>query len=191
MGLTIHYSGMLRNPNQIHDLVTEAIDISKSMRWTYDLIDPIPDIPIQGVLVAPEKSEPLWLTFHKEGFMCSPLLYSYVQEATGESISAEAENWLFTKTQYAGVEAHMAMIRFMRYLSEKYFEHFEMHDESQFWETNDEAICRKRFGEYERIMDMMGEALDQLEMDPDESPESVADKIEGILKERYGKWEKG
>jgi hypothetical protein len=186
MGLTIHYSGKLRNSSSIPSLIAEVVDIAESMQWSYQIIEPLPDIPVQGVLVSPEGSEPLWLTFHEEGFMCNPLLYSYVQEVEGVGIPESAEQWLFTKTQYAGVEAHMAMIRLMRYLSEQYFEHFELHDESGYWETNDETICRQKFGEYNRLIDMVGDALDSMEIDPEESKEEVINKIEKILTEKFG-----
>ena len=186
MGLTIHYSGKLRNPASIPSLIAEAIDISKSMQWPFETIEPMPDVPVRGVLISPEGSEPLWLTFHEKGFMCNPLLYSYVQEVEGKGIPAEAEQWLFTKTQYAGVEAHMAMIRLLRYLSEQYFERFELHDESQYWETNDETICRQKFAEYDRLMDMVGNALDQMKFVPGESAESLAERLEKMLVEKFG-----
>jgi hypothetical protein len=81
--------------------------------------------------------------------MCNPILYSYVMKEEGKGIPAEAEQWLFTKTQYAGVETHMAMIRLIRYLDEKYFERFELHDESQYWRPT-----MKRFaGRHLRNMD--------------------------------------
>ena len=147
MGLTIHYSGALRDPADLPTLIAEATDISKSMQWPYELIHPLPDVPVEGILIAPDGSEPLWLTFHKEGFMCNPLLYAYVRDVEGKGIPADAEQWLFTKTQYAGAEAHIAMIKLLRYLSNTYFARFELHDESGYWETDDESVCRKRFGE--------------------------------------------
>ena len=186
MGLTIHYSGKLRNPASISALIAEAVDISKSMQWPYEIIQPLPEVPIEGVLIAPEGSEPLWLTFHESGFMCNPVLYAYVKDVENKDIPEHAEQWLFTKTQYAGVEAHMAMIRLLRYLSQTYFERFELYDESQYWETNDEALCRKKFDEYDRLMGMVGDALDEMEFDPDESKESIIGKIEQMLSERFG-----
>ncbi len=186
MGLTIHYSGKLRNPDALPALIDEAIDISKSLHWPYDLIEASPDIPVSGILVAPEGSEPLWLTFHREGFMCNPMLFEYVMKVEGKEIPADAEQWLFTKTQYAGVEAHIAMIKLLRYLSEKYFERFELHDESKYWETNDESVCRARFGEYDRVLSMVGDALEGMEIGPEESQESVIAKIEKMLEEKFG-----
>jgi hypothetical protein len=186
MGLTIHYSGKLRNPESLSALITEAKDISESMHWANEVIERLPDVPVEGILISPNGSEPLWLTFHEAGFLCNPLLYSYVMEVEGKGIPANAEQWLFTKTQYAGAEAHMALIKLMRHLSQKYFESFELHDESQFWETNDEALCRKKFGESEKFLGMIGDALDSMEIDPAESPETIAGKIEKVLSENFG-----
>ena len=152
MGLTIHYSGMLRSSNLIDQITAEAADIGKSLHWTVQHIPAYPDVPVRGVIMAPEKSEPVWLTFHQQGFLCNPILYEQVMKSTGQSISAEHEQWLFTKTQYAGAEAHINIIRLLKHLSNKYFKRFECHDESHFWETGDEDQCRKRFGEYDKII---------------------------------------
>lgn len=186
MGLTIHYSGMLRNPEVLPSLIQEAVDIAESMQWAYELIDPAPDLPVSGVLLAPEGSEPLWLTFHRDGFMCNPMLFEYVRKVEGKDIPADAEQWLFTKTQYAGVEAHIAMIKFLRHISQKYFDRFELHDESRYWETNDENQCRLIFGKYDQMMSMVGEALDEMDIDSEESQESVIAKIEKMLEEKFG-----
>ena len=186
MGLTIHYSGKLRGPECIQPLIEETIDICQSLNWPYEILPIDPEVPVEGILANPEGSEPLWLTFLKDGTMCNPILYAYVLKEEGQGIPAEAEQWLFTKTQFAGADAHMAMIRFMRYLSEKYFERFELHDESQFWETNDEEQCRKTFEKYGLIMDMMEAALESLEHVPDEPVEKLADRIEKLLGERFG-----
>jgi len=186
MGLTIHYSGKLRNPEAIQPLIAETIDICQSLNWPFEVLPPDPEVPVAGILVNPEGSEPLWLTFQPDGTMCNPILYSYVLKEEGKGIPAEAEQWLFTKTQYAGVETHMAMIRLIRYLNEKYFERFELHDESQYWETNDEEICRKTFEKYGLIMDMMEAALESLEHVPNEPVEQLADRIEKLLGERLG-----
>ena len=186
MGLTIHYCGKLRNPVSLPSLITEAKDISESMHWPYEVIERLPDVPVEGILISPNGSEPLWLTFHEAGFMCNPLLYSYVMEVEGKGIPEDAEQWLFTKTQYAGVEAHMALIKLLRHLSQKYFEKFELHDESLYWETGDETQCRQIFGKYDQMMSMVGDALDDMNIDPGESQESVIAKIEKMLEEKFG-----
>jgi len=47
-------------------------------------------------------------------------------------------------------------------------------------------VCRKRFGEYNLVIGMVGDALDSLKIDPTETSESIADKIEKLLYERFG-----
>ena len=186
MGLTIHYSGKLRSPDLLSSLIHEAADISTSMKWPYEIIEKSPDIPVEGILISPEGSEPLWLTFHEDGFMCNPMLYEYVLKVEGKGIPADAEQWLFTKTQYAGVDAHIAMIKLLRYLKEQYFEKLEVHDESGYWETNNEEKCREIFDRYDSLMNAVGEALDEMEVDPSDSQEVVIAKIEKLLEERFG-----
>jgi hypothetical protein len=186
MGLTIHYSGKLRNPDALSALIREAADISESMKWPYETISKTKDIPVEGILISPEGSEPLWLTFHEDGFMCNPILYGCVFEVEGKEITAEAEQWLFTKTQYAGAETHIALINLLHYLKEQYFERLEVHDESGFWESNDEVKCRETFARHAFMLNEVGNALDELVFDPEASQESVMEMIGKMLEERFG-----
>jgi hypothetical protein len=117
MGLTIHYSGKLRSPEAIQPLMAETIDICQSLNWPFEILPTDPEIPVEGILVNPEGSEPLWLTFQPDGTMCNPILYAYVLKEEGKGIPEEAEQWLFTKTQYAGVDVHMD--RAIRYIEKE------------------------------------------------------------------------
>ena len=186
MGLSIHYSGMLRSPDVLPSLIEEAADIAESLHWPYECVEKTTAIPVSGILIAPDGSEPLWLTFHEEGFMCNPMLYEYVLNVEGKGIPKEAESWLFTKTQYAGVDAHIAMIKLLRYLSQQYFSRFELHDESKYWETNDEALCREIFSKYDFMIKEVGAALNELEIDPNADQETVIGMIEKMLNEKFG-----
>ena len=146
MGITLHYSGNLRNYADIDPLIAETIDISKSMKWEYDIIEPKHDMPVKGIVIIPENCDPLWLTFHARGFICNPVLISFMMEVDPKHItSKEAEFWLCTRTQDAGFETHIKLISLLRYLGGKYLSRLEVHDDSEFWETNDEAICRRYF----------------------------------------------
>lgn len=186
MGLSIHYSGMLRSPDVLPSLIEEAADIAESLHWPYECVEKTTAIPVSGILIAPDGSEPLWLTFHEEGFMCNPMLYEYVLKVEGKGIPKEAESWLFTKTQYAGVDAHIAMIKLLRYLSQQYFSRLELHDESKYWETNDEALCREIFSKYDFMIKEVGAALNELEIDPNADQETVIGMIEKMLNEKFG-----
>lgn len=154
MGLSIYYSGTLRDPEHIDAIISEAADIGQSMNWSITELPSAPDIPVRGIVIQPDDCDPIWFTFHTNGNLCSPILFSYLLE-NEVSIPEDAKQVLVTKTQYAGADVHMSVIKFMRYLSEKYFSVFELTDESRFWETSDEQLCRKRFSEGDRIMDLL------------------------------------
>ncbi|HJW31177.1 MAG TPA: hypothetical protein VJ508_18245 [Saprospiraceae bacterium] len=97
MGLTIHYSGKLRGPECIQPLIEEAIDIASHLKWEFQELPDHPDVPVTGVLISPEGSEPLWLTFMPDGTMCNPLLYEYVLEHEGTGIPSDRVEKLLTE----------------------------------------------------------------------------------------------
>ena len=160
MGISIYYSGMLRNPSLITAFIHEASDIANSHHWDWSELPIVPEIPIRGIIIQPADCDPVFLTFHRDGYLCNPILFSFLLEHAPQDISLDAKQYLVTKTQYAGAETHMQLIRFLRFLSEKYFNRFELTDDSQFWESGDENYCRKRFGEGERIQDLLDLALE-------------------------------
>ena len=158
MSLSIYYSGTLRDPKLIDAIITEAIDISESMHWKIIELPSVEIIPVRGILIQPAKCDPIWLSFHANGNLCNPIFYTFLLESEGAK-AIDAKQVLVTKTQEAGAEVHMNIIKVMRYISEKYFSHFELTDDSRFWETGDEILCRKRFEEGDRIMDVLDLAL--------------------------------
>ena len=52
------------------------------------------------------------------------------------------------KIQYAGIAAHVAIIRLLRHLDKKYFTAFQMYDEGSYWETSNEQLLREQFDKY-------------------------------------------
>ena len=70
MGLSIHYSGYIRNKELLDSLIEEVTDICKSLGWNTHTFD---DDEIKGVSFAPEGSEPVFLTFNREGRTLSPI----------------------------------------------------------------------------------------------------------------------
>jgi hypothetical protein len=171
MGLSIYYTGMLRDKNHIEALINEAAEIADNHHWDYSELPHVPDIPIRGLIVQPENCDPVWLTFHEDGYLCSPILYSYLKENPNEELTENTKQVMVTKTQYAGADTHMLLINFLHYLDKKYFSRFELTDESKFWETGDEEYCRKRFGEGERIKELIELALDTYQTKPEDAKE--------------------
>jgi hypothetical protein len=169
MGLSIHYKGSICNTDSIPMLVSELQDICESLQWDYH---PIDDENFQGIVFFPPDCEALFFTFHNGVQLASPVLWDSYREAL-ETISV--------KTQYAGVDVHIAVIRLLRYLSEKYFDSFECHDEGQYWETNDEAVLRTQFGRYEAALNMLAGAFENMEVLPGEDADALANRLKEAL----------
>ena len=179
MGLSIHYSGHIKEVQLIDALITEVVDICKTLDWKYNILH---DENIDGIVFSPPESEPVHLTFNKEGRLLP--FTSILTKDMYESGEVEKELMFtaFTKTQFAGPDAHKAIIKLIRYITQKYFAEFEMTDESYYWETNDEQQMVERFKVYNAMLDVFTEALQGMEHVPCETPQSLADRLEELLR---------
>jgi len=195
MGLTFYYKGKLRNPQQVDQLIHEVRDISISMKWEYQvwplqaftekqiIPEKHPNIyDLRGISVTPENCETLSLTFLPDGRLISPVYFVLEKDKKPSG----NDFLLFTKTQFAGVDTHLALMKLLIYLQQKYFETLHVEDEGRYWETRDEKILRETFQRYEVLIDTVADALEGIQSGPDETPESIADKIERVLKEKFG-----
>lgn len=183
MGLAIHYSGYILEKGKIISLKDEVADICKSLNWQTYTFD---DDEIKGIAFAPERSEPVFLTFNPAGRMLSPV--SILTKDIYDDIQVPKELYYTTstKTEYAGIEAHIAIIKLLKYISQKYLRDFTLDDEGYYWETNDEQLLRERFDKYRKIGDAVYEALTDIPNAGSETGESLVERIEKILKEKLG-----
>lgn len=189
MGLTICYRGTLRNPNDIEVFLEDVDDICMEIGWPSMPIHRSGIMPAKGIMITPAGSEPIWLTFLQNGNLYDPSHFIYTTRPELEVVNAEMRKWIFTKTQYAGVDTHMAIIKFFRYLCMKYFEDFELQDESKYWETDDITVCLERFGVIDIDIDPITgifELLDDEYDDEDDDDESEADRMDEALWRRGG-----
>jgi len=175
MGLSIHYSGHISDNSLIDDLIKEVEDISKSLDWSYTIIH---DDKLKGICCNPEGSEPVWFTFDLSGRLCSPA--SLMRKELNDPFFFIN----FTKTQYAGPDAHITIIKLIRYIEKKYFSSFELCDEGMYWETMNENILRNQFAKYGFTLQAVATALSNMKRITGETPESLAEKIEDELKKR-------
>ncbi len=196
MGLSIYYRGILRHPDAAEALITEAIDICLEIGWRYFLIHRSDIMPAEGLFITPEGSESIDLTFLPNGRLYNAVHLLYTRQPQQEIVNEDKHKWIFTKTGYAGSDTHMAIIKFLRYLSQKYFSDFELKDDSLYWESNDVDDCRYRFGESKETIDMISKARglmghDLVEDYPEEGEdnddnESASDDMEEVLIRRGG-----
>lgn len=162
MGLSIHYSGRIKDAASLPLLIEEVKEIANTYGWEYRIAESVfPDntlndheylSPIYGISFTPPECETISLTFISNGVMaCSSGIYLF-----GNSKNATERDYiyrLFAKTQFAGVEVHALIINIFRYLSKKYLSEFKMNDEGEYWETGDEDVLREKFKEYDALLD--------------------------------------
>jgi len=183
MGLSIHYSGYIRNKELIHQLIDEVKDISETLGWAPQIIN---DEEIKGISFAPKGSEPVFLTFNHDGRLLSPanILVKDIYD------DVRFDKYLIfttsTKTQYAGQEAHIAIIKLLKHISAKYLSRFELNDEGKYWETGDEKILLNQFKNYNAAIDSFCKIIEELPAVPGETAASLCDRLENILKEKFG-----
>src|SRR5688572_26962934 len=113
MGLSIYYSGKLRDPKLIDDIITESADIAESLHWMISELPSAQGIPIRGLVLQPQNCDPIWLTFHTNGTLFNPILYSFLLEKEDPKVVEEAKQVLVTYTQDAGPDIHMGIINFL------------------------------------------------------------------------------
>jgi hypothetical protein len=185
MGLSFYYSGSLKQGASIKQLIDEVKDISEILNWKYQILDTdFPEVELTdgkvdgnlyGICFAPEKCEPVFLTFLSNRKLCSPVNLDEFQ-VPAEQVSEDAY-WLFTKTQYAGPEAHMSVINVLRHIGNKYLEELNITDEGQYWETGDETLLRNTFRRYTGLIDGFASALENIKVNPGESIEDYIRRI--------------
>jgi hypothetical protein len=187
MGLSVHYSGTIRSMTLVNHLIDETADICESMYWNYRIITEPGDEGLNGIVFSPENCEPVFLTFLPNGRMCSPINLMNKNFYTLNGFDPDLTYTTSTKTQFAGPDTHIALLKLLRYLKEKYFGNFELDDEGYYWGTNDEKILSQRFDEYNQAISTVKEVLTEMHHIPSENAESLTKRIEDVLKKKFGK----
>ena len=182
MGIKINYFGKLNEPGLAGKIIRELEDISNEMDWEYTVINEEPNI-IGGIVITPHpKSEPFSFIFDLNGFTLSIMDIS-----PGETeVNTEQINYVSVKTQYTPVEIHIAMIKLLKYLKKKYINDLEVMDEGCYWETGDKELLINKISFLNEMMDKIADVLDNIKVDKNEPKESIIEKIENVLKERFG-----
>jgi hypothetical protein len=199
MGLSIHYQGKIRDYSLIDELTSEAEDICKSLGWKYHIWEKTgkendtahfkdPGFlnykfeDLKGITVVPEECEPVELVFFPSGILCSPVKLKFNDPETNEMMV----EYVSTKTQFAGMDVHISVLKLLQYFKDKYFSFFELSDEGMYWETKDEEVLRLQFAKYNFILKSVTEALSDFKALPDDTPASLVDRLEELLKNRFG-----
>ena len=196
MGLTIHYSGRLKELASLSEMIEEVKDIAEIYNWKYHLyeqhfsIDELSKTDyndkIYGICFTPPKCETINLCFLSNGRMSSaPNL-----EFFGNSTDEDYQKYLYmlsVKTQFAWSTTHKLIIHLLKYLNKKYFSEFKVIDEGHYWDTEDEKILEETFEKYTALLDSFGAALENIPLKFDETFEDYFKRIMQIIQDKRKK----
>jgi len=182
MGITIHYQGKLNRPDWAEVFCEELEDISKAMEWKYNVINDGPDakpVSLRGIVISPhEKSEPLVFTFDPEGNLRNAFVILFVGD------DPDITWYNHTKTQFAPIDVHLAVIKLMKYVQQKYIGNLKVTDEGSYWETGDADLLQQKMDFLNTKMDELADLTETINRDKDNTAETLAGKIEKLLQER-------
>jgi len=195
MGLTFHYQGTIKEIKRIATLTDEVRDICETMNWRYQTrefefnLDPYvmqhigytdkSSVVLRGIMFCPHpESEWVYLYFTEKGQLASPVTLQFVDT----QIELEFIFSAFTKTQFAGPEVHIAVLKLLDYLNKKYELSLQIIDEGEYWETKDEARLKCNFERNGLLIDMVAHALKGNKATPAMTPLGILKQIEDILK---------
>lgn len=151
--IKLRYRGRLNDPANVHRLTLETEDVCHTNGWncrTWDedwtkegtlsqtftssaiQFDGHP--PLKGISFSVGNSETVWLTFLPDGTLHS------LMTLADPTFTADDENfpWQRVKTGFDGAKTHLALCKLFRYLAGRYFDVFEVMDESGYWQHDDD-----------------------------------------------------
>jgi len=182
MGITIHYKGKLNSTNLTDQVCEELEDIAKSMEWTCNSFDfkEKDKTQVKGLFIqAHSQSELLQFMIDKNGFLRNALMLEHFPHDDDITFLNH------TKTQFAPIEIHIAIIKLLKYLQQKYISNLEVWDEGEYWQTGDPVLLKEKMDFLKEKIDEFGDILNSIEFEEGSSAESIADKIEEVLKKRF------
>ena len=178
MSITIHYKGTL-NKNLKRDSVVDVIrDIGETAGWSVKIIND-EDKNLFGIILGvQEKCEPLPFLFDSD---CRLRSIGWLVDMVDQN-----EVWISTKTHFAGIEAHIVIIKFLEFLKNNYISDLEVDDETEFWIHRDAQILKRKFQQMTFLINIVGDALAGIEFDKNcESIEDLVEKIEKTCEELF------
>ncbi len=209
MGITIHYHGKLANPRALDALLDDARLFCRARGWEWQDIDdrvigtverwmreeskgeqvvtrnfPIDDT-LRGIIVNPHpESEGVWLIFNGAGELCS-----YMPQ--NESDHYWENKFLFTKTQFAPIENHIAVCELLEMIRDKHFPTLEVSDEGEYWQTKDRARLEQQFALLNSLMNRVEKMLKDPERELSQEIQKTLDEKDAgeVKKKRGGKKE--
>lgn len=204
MGITIHFAGQLNDLQEVHAVMDDLIDISKTMQWEWTSLDEDWNKPasaklsvsgtraeitghlgLKGVLININPDcEPLQIYFDSKGNLQTPVGMVLLLE---ERLKP-GKSYTSVKTQFAPPDIHIAIINLLKFLKNRYISDLEVFDEGEYWESGDRDLLMEKMAHIKQGMDILEEALNTMDVKNLEqyTPEEMAKLLEEILKKKLG-----
>ena len=184
MGITIHYRGTIDDLTLVDQFENRVLDMAfavggRATIWR-SYADHDPERMVRGLLldIAPGQ-ETVSLLLSHEG----QLINSFEIEAA-EKGPLPQPSTCFVKTQFGGVEAHVALVHLLSALKENYFRDLNVEDESGYFENRDVKALQQKIEETNKMLEKIAEGVNRYGLSPEaaEDPDIVAARIERIVK---------
>ena len=185
MGLCFYYSGRFNPAVSISEMISEIEEVARANDWKYFIFErEFPqggfttdyDQNIYGICFTPPECETVHFEFLSNGRMSNFFALENFGNSD-DSLDREILYYNGVKTQYAGPEIHMKLIKLFKYISQKYLLDFDLYDEGEYWKTEDESILRKNFSRNQFFIDGIKAAFDKIPKGEDETPEDYVKRV--------------
>ena len=141
-------------------------------------------VRLKGIYFVPPECEAALLTFTPSGRTSGPSQLMAAEKLA--DLLPDQIYCIHVKTQYGGLDTHVALVTLLKYLEKKYFHKMDVEDEGNYWDTLDRAVLQERFDEYWSLIEAFKGALEKDGWEVTDEPLKLSGKIEGILKRRKG-----
>ncbi|MBL8016339.1 MAG: hypothetical protein JNK43_03640 [Ignavibacteria bacterium] len=160
-------------------MVNELSEISNEMGWGYSVIDDV-ELQLRGIIIQlHEKSEPLSILVNANGKLTNLL---YLVDKDDDRLDYSLNS---IKTQFAPVEIHITIVKLLRYIKKKYISDLEVTDEGSYWEKGDTDLLAEKINFINDRINSIAGLISSIPNSGNETPESLADKIEQYLKDKF------
>ena len=179
MGLSIHYSGRLKEAVTLSKLIEDVKDVAIIEKWDYFVFenefenqqfsDEIIIKNLYGIMITPPNCESLCFTFLTNGKMSGILNYAVLQ--MDGKINENLTYSVAANTQYSGFENHKKIILLLDFIEKKYLENFTCVDDGNYWETRDEELLKETFIRYTNLINSFSSSIEMLPKNENENIE--------------------
>jgi hypothetical protein len=193
MGITIHYSGRFNPKASLPEMVEEVKDIVIAYEWPYHIFEtefPVDSLSVPehnhklyGISFTPPESETVNICFLSNGRISGPAQLNFYGNSANE-IEQEYLYMQFVKTQFAGWQIHIVIVRLLQYVFKKYLLEVKVNDEGGYWDTHDEDTLKENFRRNGFLIESFTAAIESFPIEKGESLEAYLLRMAEWVKKR-------